>query len=190
MEYLHPSSMPASKSELSLFTVPPTQVAIDTSYEVEYRPSASLDSSQVHEISIPASEDITDLSQSMLHCFIEVLDSTSKPITTDVVKSVDNFANSLFEQIDFFLGTVNTSPANNMYHYQAYIEDLLFRYPTKADQSRLDSSTFLKGKIEVYFRIHLPMFQQDRLLLNGMRCFSDLREVQRIFQLFLIHHVQ
>ena len=137
MEYLHPSSTPASKSELSIFSVPPTQVAIESYYDVEYRPSASLESSSVHEVVVPASEDFTDLSQSMVHLSLEVLDANGA--ASELARSVENFANSLFEQIDFFLGTVNTAQATNMYHYQAYIEDLLFRHPTQADCGRFET---------------------------------------------------
>ena len=166
MEYLHPSSTPASKSELSIFSVPPTQVAIESYYDVEYRPSASLESSSVHEVIVPASEDFTDLSQSMVHCSLEIQDSNG--VSTEIAKSVENFANSLFEQIDFFLGTINTSQATNMYHYQSYLEDLLFRHPTKADYGRLESAQTLRGRVDLYFRLHLPMCQQDRLLINGV----------------------
>lgn len=168
MEYLHPSSTPASKSELLLFNVPPTQVAIDSKYDVEYRPAASLESSTVHEINIPASEDFTDLSQTMLTIHLDVQDAAGAKVTGDNVKCIDNFGNSLFEQIDFFLGTINTSQASNSYHYTSYFEDLLFRYPTKADVSRYDKSVVVKDDIRLFFRLHLPMCEQDKLLVNGM----------------------
>ena len=168
MEYLHPASIPASKSELSLFSVPPTQVAIESTYDVEYRPAASLESSRVHEIDIPASEDFTDLSQTMLTVHLNVLDAAGNVVKGDAVKCVDNFGNSLFEQIDFFLGSINTSQASNGYHYTSYFEDLLFRYPTKADVSRYDKSVVVKNDVRLFFRLHLPMCEQDRLLINGM----------------------
>ncbi|XP_053204034.1 uncharacterized protein F54H12.2-like [Panonychus citri] len=72
MEYLHESSMPASKSELQVFSIPPTQTAIESSYEVEYRPNASLESSNFYEINVPASEDFTDLACTMLHIHLSV----------------------------------------------------------------------------------------------------------------------
>ena len=117
MEYLHVSSNPASKSELSLFAVPPTQVAIDTTYEVEYRTSATLESSSVHEIVIPPSEDFTDLAATMVHLQFTCNNADGTPIPSNRVKGVNNFANALFEQIDLHLGTVNTSQATNLYHY-------------------------------------------------------------------------
>ena len=55
MEYLHEASIPASKSELQIFTIPPTQTAIESSYEVEYRPSASLETNNFYEINVPSS---------------------------------------------------------------------------------------------------------------------------------------
>ena len=168
MEYLHVSSNPASKSELSLFAVPPTQVAIDTTYEVEYRTSATLESSSVHEIVIPPSEDFTDLAATMVHLQFTCNNADGTPIPSNRVKGVNNFANALFEQIDLHLGTVNTSQATNLYHYQSFLEDLLFRHPVKCDIGRYDEQKDLFGTNDLYFRLHLPMCQQDRLLINGV----------------------
>lgn len=168
MEYLHVSSTPASKSELSLFAVPPTQVAIDSTYEVEYRTSATLESSTVHEIVIPPSEDFTDLAASMVHVQLTLHSGDGSAIPPAKVRSVADFANALFEQIDLNLGTVNTSQATNLYHYQAFLEDLLFRHPVKCDIGRYDEQKDLSGNIDLYFRLHLPMCEQDRLLVNGV----------------------
>ena len=105
MEYLHESSLPASKSELQIFSVPPTQTAIESCYEVEYRPAASLESSNSYEIHIPASEDFTDLAATMLHLTINIKTKDNKVITpADKLKVVENFGNALFEQVDLSLG--------------------------------------------------------------------------------------
>ena len=85
MEYIHPASIPSTKSELSLFSVPPTQGAIDSTYEVEYNPSASLESSQYHEINIPASDDFTDLSATMIHLKFKVIGPNGE-ITKKIIK--------------------------------------------------------------------------------------------------------
>ncbi|XP_015788365.1 uncharacterized protein LOC107365393 [Tetranychus urticae] len=170
MEYLHPASTPASKSELNLFTIPPTQVAIESTYETDYRPSQNLDNGKTFEINIPASEDFTDLSATMVHMkvYITNKDAILKP--TEKITLVENFANAIFEQIDLYLGSTNTSLANNMYHYQAFLEDLLFRHPTEAEAgSSIDQQIVQGHKVfELYFKLHLPMCSQDKLLLNGI----------------------
>ena len=53
---IHPSSCPASKSELSLNHVGPTQTAIERAFTTEYRPVATLTgSTPLIEFLIPAS---------------------------------------------------------------------------------------------------------------------------------------
>ena len=48
------------------------------------------------------------------------------------------------------------------------MEDLLFRHPVKCDIGRYDEQKDLFGTNDLYFRLHLPMCQQDRLLINGV----------------------
>lgn len=173
MEYLHVESAPSSKSELNLFSIPTTQVAIESRYEVEYRPSASLESSQVHDVIVPPSEDLTDLSATMLHLKVIVTDSTGSA-TKHTLKALmtKNFGNALFEQIDIFLNGVNLSQASNMYHYQSFIEELLYRFPSQIDQGNFSKKEMefvvADRTYDLYFRLHLPICQQDRLMINGV----------------------
>ncbi|XP_053207030.1 uncharacterized protein F54H12.2-like [Panonychus citri] len=173
MEYLHVDSNPAGKSELTLFTVPSTQVTIESSYETEYRPSASLESSLVYEIAVPPSEDMTDMAATMLHIKVQVIDSTNEP-TKNAVKAMmaRNFGNALFEQVDLFLNGVNLCQASNMYHYQAFLEDLLYKFPNPVDTGNLSKKepqfVVASRTYDLFFRLHLPICQQDRLMVNGI----------------------
>ncbi|XP_015795543.1 uncharacterized protein LOC107371909 [Tetranychus urticae] len=138
MEYLHQSSFPATKSELEIFSVPPTQTAISHSYQVEYRPTSSIEKGDSFEILVPASDDFTDLQATM---------------------------------IDLIVGTVNTSQASNRYHYQSWFEDTLFRVKNKIDSGRMDesdSTRIANGIFDLYFRMHLPLCEQDKLLINAV----------------------
>lgn len=166
MDFLHQNSVPVSKSELEIFLIPLTQTAIESQYEVSYRPSASLEGSVSFEVNIPASDDFTDLQSTMVHmtCSVSKITETSK------VKPVDNLANSLFEQIDLYLRSVNTVQANNSYHFQAYIEDIFFRHPNSLDVGRMEKSdeNRIETQFDLYFRLHLPLMSQDKLLLSGV----------------------
>ncbi|XP_053214125.1 uncharacterized protein LOC128397421 [Panonychus citri] len=173
MDYLHHLSVPATKSELELFHVPPTQTAIESYYEVEYRPSATLDNAKNIDISIPASDDFTDLSETMIYVKLSLKTTTDTDVDITKVNICDGFAAALFEQIDFYLGSVNIGQSNNLYPYQAYIEDLLFGVPSKIDvSSGWDLTENRKDRIkkpfDLYFRLHIPMCSQDNLLLNGV----------------------
>jgi len=174
MDYLHNSSVPATKSELDVFTVPPTQTAIETYYEVQYRPTTPLQSSKVLDINIPACEDMTDLSATFISAVLSIKDKDNKDLAAqDVVSLEPGFANCLFEQIDFFLNGVNIAQASNLYHHQAYIEDLLYKPPHPIDigagwDKEEELNTRAKGKFDLYFRLHNPLCNQDKLLIENI----------------------
>ena len=70
MAFVHRQSCEGVKTELDLFTVPPTQTSIVDSHVVEHQPLASLDSGGPIEFLIPGSgDDYLDLANTMLHVF-------------------------------------------------------------------------------------------------------------------------
>lgn len=169
MEYLHASSLPVSKSEVQIFAIPPTQTAIESTYEVEYRPGASLDQANSYEIDIPASEDFTDLASTYVNLLVNVTTGDGKALEADkAVSTIENFGNALFNQIDMILGSINTMKANNTYHYQAYIEDRLFKHKNHTDIGSEGYTNQDPRSCDMYFRLHLPMCEQDKLLINGV----------------------
>ena len=71
---VHPSSCPCGKSELELFSVPPTQTAIESSQWVEYRPITTLnDSSPIEFVITGSGEKYVDLSESYLQVTAKIL---------------------------------------------------------------------------------------------------------------------
>ena len=174
MEYLHHQSTPATKSELELFSVPPTQTAIDSYYEVEFRPSATLDGSTTYDFNIPGSDDYTDLSETMIHIVGQIKKDGVDLTATDGASVCTGFANALFEQIQFYLNGVNIAPSNNLHHYQCFLEDFLFKHPSEVDHGSLmiDSSITLnaitKKKFDLFFPLHVSLTQQNTLLISGV----------------------
>ena len=72
-----------SISPLEVFDIPPTQTAIEKSYDVEYLPTSALQEGGVVEFYIPASnEDYVDLKNSKLYI--------KAKITNDVGGDLDN----------------------------------------------------------------------------------------------------
>ena len=174
MEYLHHQSAPATKTELELFSVPPTQTAIDSYYELEVRPSATLDGSTTYDFNIPASDDYTDLSETMIH-IVGKLEKNGLALTeTDTASLTMGFGNALFEQIQFYLNGVNIAPSNNLHHYQCFLEDFLFKHPSEVDHGSLmveTSSTLnslAKKKFDLIFPLHISLAQQNTLLISGI----------------------
>lgn len=174
MEYLDSESVRAMKSELDLFKVTPTQTAIESSYEVEYRPSATLDSSREFVIDVPASEDLTDLASTLIYVKCKVLNGDNSEVKhEDHVRPVRNFGNALFDQVDFYLSNTCTTGANNTYYYQAFLEETLFKHPNKANAGKdynADETTASyfqnSNEFDLCSRPHIPLCAQDRLLIN------------------------
>lgn len=133
MEFIHASSASATIAELDLFKVPPTQTVIESMYDVEYRPIGSLAKASVFEFVIPPSEHYTDLSATYLFAKLKIsFDSeTGENVPTE------NYAASLFEQLDLYLGTVNITPGNSLFHYQSYLEDMFFKYKSPIDACQM-----------------------------------------------------
>ena len=173
MEYLHEQSIPATKSELEVFTIPPTQTILDSYYEESFRPTSTLDSTKTYEIVIPSSDDFTDLSETMVHVKCSIVDSSGNIVANDSVMPIEGFSSSLFEQVDVILAGVNVSQANNLHHYQSFLEELLYRHPNRCDEAGLwcgkaERKSRVGKQFDMFFRLHSSLAQQDRLLINGV----------------------
>lgn len=193
---VHPQSCPATKTELDLWIVPPTQMAIARKYEVEYRPVASLTGeAPLIEFLIPASgETYYDLDETFLHVKMKAkLYKTTNNVKTGVALNaaarakfspVNNFLHSLFQRVDFEMNGKLVTATSTHYPYRAYMEGLL-NYDARAMKTHLQSVGWEKdtnfavsptrsllvaddGTIDLYGRLRLDIFNQGRLLLGGM----------------------
>ena len=145
---MHRQSCEGVKTELDLFTVPPTQDCIAESHVVEHQPMASLDSGGPIEFFIPGSgDDYIDLANTMLHLQVKVTRADGNPIDAgEPVGPVNNFLHSLFSHIDLSLnGTLVTSSSSNSYPYRSYIEELL-SYGFDAKSTQLTNQLWYKDK--------------------------------------------
>ncbi|GFT26035.1 uncharacterized protein F54H12.2 [Trichonephila clavipes] len=137
-----------------------------------------------------------DLSQTQLHVRAKIFKSDGKVITNEnKVGPVNIFLHSLFSQVDVCLNERTVSSSNNTYPYRAIIETLLNHgYDSKTSQ--LTSELYYKdtagrmnvydendkepnegfksrvkfikgsGTVDMVGRLHVDLFNQDRLLLN------------------------
>ena len=128
MALVHRQSCEGVKTELDLFTVPPTQTCIVESHVVEHQPTASLDSGGPIEFFIPGSgDDYMDLANTMLHLQVKVTRANGNPIDAgEPVGPVNNWLHALFSNVDLSLNNTQvTSSSFNAYPYRAFIETLL-----------------------------------------------------------------
>lgn len=127
MAFVHNDSCECMKSELDLFTIPPTQTSIEQGQWVEYHPISQFSDNGPIEFHISGSGgEYMDLSQSQIYVKVKVTKADgSNSIDTDEVGPVNLFLNSLFSQVDLSLNDRIITPSTTTYPYRAMIETLL-----------------------------------------------------------------
>ncbi|KAL6416472.1 hypothetical protein ACFW04_013427 [Cataglyphis niger] len=146
MSFLHSHSSECLKSELDLFSLPPTQTSIESSQWIHYKPVTSLSDDSPIEFVIPGhGEEYLDLAHTMLSLRVRVETAgdsaghvTGGSASTSNVGPVNHLLHSIFNQIDVYFNQKLVSPPNNAYAYRAYIEALL-NYSSPAKTSHLTS---------------------------------------------------
>ena len=150
MAFVHPDSCECAKTELELFTLPPTQTAIESSQWVEHRPVSSVTPGAPIQFAVMGSgEEYIDLSETYLQVTLHI----TKPDGGDLesgatgadrgVGPVNNWLHSIFSQIDVSLNERLVTPSTNTYAYRAYLETLL-SYGPAAKESHLTAAMWYK----------------------------------------------
>ena len=143
MKLLHEQSSQCLRNELDLFSLPPTQTAVDGSQWVEHSPVSTITSSSPIEFIVSGSgEDYMDLNNTLLEVKACIKTTNNSPVDAAVaVAPINNTLHSLFSQIDVSLNDVNVSSATTTYPFRAYIETHL-NYGTDAKKSRLQAAMY------------------------------------------------
>ncbi|XP_031788738.1 uncharacterized protein F54H12.2-like [Nasonia vitripennis] len=144
MAFLHSNSCECIKSELDLFTLPPTQTSVENSQFIHYKPVSSLTDDGPLKFVVPGGSDYLDLAHTMLSIRLQILPNVEIAANESTreyskVAPVNNLLHSLFNQIDVFFNQKLVSPPNNAYPYRAYIETLL-NYSAPTMNSHLTSA--------------------------------------------------
>jgi hypothetical protein len=154
MAFIHEGSCECTKSELDLFSIPPTQTSIESGTFVEYRPISSITDGAPIEFDISSSgDDYIDFGNSFVHVKVKIQRSDGGDMEDgDTVGPVNNLLHSLFPQVDISLNGTLITNSTNTYPYRAYIEDLL-SYGPSAKKSQLTSALFYKDEAGKWIRI-------------------------------------
>ena len=147
MAFIHEGSCECAKSELDLFSMPPTQTSVESGTYVEYRPVSTLTNGSPIEFDIASSgDDYIDFANSYLHVKAKITKANGSNLDgTDTVGPVNNFLHSLFSQVDVSLNGTLITNSTNTYPYRAYIENLL-SYGPAAKKSQLTAGLFYKDE--------------------------------------------
>ena len=148
MSYVHPFSKRCDKSEVDLFSVPPTQQSLERGRWIDYAPLSSVQNpDSAITFLIAGTDEYIDLSKTILTVTgkVTLKDGTTKSAGggQSNVAPVNNFLHSLFRQVDVYLNGKQVTPAMGTYAYRSYIETLL-NYDVSAKESQFSSALYYK----------------------------------------------
>ena len=178
------------KSELDLFNGSSFQSSIENSKFIQVRPVSSITNSNTIEFDIPLlAEEYLDLQNVLLFLKAKVTDQNGTAFSVnqnDRISIINYPLNTIWEQIDIFLGGTLVSQSSNTHPYRAWIE-LLTSYNKLAFDTHLRSTGLVKltsdpdsvntesskiinlsKEFTLYGRLHGDIFNSDKLLINGV----------------------
>ena len=147
MSYVRPFSKRCDKSEIDLFSVPPTQQSLERGRWIDYAPLSSVENpDSAITYLIAGTDEYIDLSKTILTVTGKITAEGGAALTggnQTSVAPVNNFLHSLFKQVDVYLNRKQVTPAMGTYAYRAYIETLL-NYDVSAKKSQFTSALYYK----------------------------------------------
>lgn len=212
MSFLHSASAEALRSELDLWTIPPTQTVVEGGQWTPYKPVSSIDQSNTIQFCIPGTgHEYIDPAHTLLHITGKIVNSDNKDIT-DADKSDATLVNyalsSIFSQVDVEANQTLISQSVMTYPYRSIIEAVL-NYDTPAKSTHMAMRGYYKDTaghmddldkdneglakrreltknskvFELLGPIHCDFFNQDRFLLNNVELRVKLTRSQNAFVL-------
>ncbi len=191
-EIIDASSLLSTKSELDVFSVPPTQVAIERSYWHAVYPKNTVTDTGPYEFQITPDPNYLDLSSNFIHLRLKLTDDTGAACAAAAsVAPINAIGKTFFNHVKVWLGSKLCYDSADTYAYRAYLETLL-NYGTDAKQTHLQSCLFAKDMggqmdavtndgfiwrknrskqgsvLDLLAPIHADVFHQDRLMLNNI----------------------
>ena len=147
MSYVHEKSKRCDKSEVNLFSIPPTQTSLEKGRWIDYHPLSSVENDEGPiTFLVAGTDDYVDLSKTILVVEGKVVKADGTNLSGDEqanIAPVNNFLHSLFKQVDVYLNGKQVTPAMGTYAYRAYMETLL-NYDVSAKKSQLTSALHYK----------------------------------------------
>jgi len=145
MASVHKQSGECTKSELDLFSVPPTQRSMEQGSLIEYHPLTTVADGSPIEFDVGASgEDYIDFANTVLYVKAKITRADGTNLAVDSPIGPSNlFLHSLFTQVDVSLNGTLITASTNTYPYRAMMETLLC-YGENAKRTQLTSGLFYK----------------------------------------------
>jgi len=127
MSFVHEHSCKCTKSELGLFSVPPTQTSMVQGSWIEYHLLTTVADGSPIEFDVGAGgEDYIDFANTMLYVKAKITRADGANLAVDSPIGPTNlFLHSLFSQVDVSLNGTLITASTNTYPYRAMMETLL-----------------------------------------------------------------
>jgi len=148
---LDENSAPCTKSELDLFTVPSTQVAIRKSFWAEIPLQNPCTNDGPYEFKISPDVFMLDLSKNFLYFMVRIIksDGSTCKITRgadnvlqgDIVLPINLLGKTFFRQIKVYLNGKLISDSGDKYAYRSFLETEL-NYGSEAKKTHLQASHY------------------------------------------------
>ncbi|XP_035226306.1 uncharacterized protein F54H12.2-like [Stegodyphus dumicola] len=169
MAFLLKDSPECAKSELNLFTLPPTQTVIERGQWIEFHPLANVTDGSPVEFNVAGSgDDYLDLSQTQLYVKVKILKSNGAsekmisnntyPYRAMIEKLLNHGFDTKTSQLSSELYFKDTAGRMNVF-------DTTDKQPNEGFNKRAEIFK-LSATVDMIGRLHLDMFHQERLLLN------------------------
>lgn len=180
-------SMLTLKSELDLFSVPPTQLAIDESSLLEVHPIATItdDISPIEFYIEGNGQNYLDFAHTFLHLTARIVKADGGELgDDDKVTTINYPLNSCFSQCSVFLNDKQVSSQVN-YSYRSIIEALLFY--DEASQSKLLSTGLFYKDTEGNFNTLDPTLTTNQKNLGLAKRYEKTKNSKLIDLLGPLH---
>jgi len=189
------TSHPSSKSEIDLFTVPSTQVAVEKGSWYNVHPVNTVTDIGPYEFHIPPDPHYLDLNNNYILVQFKILLANGQDITNEAVGPINLIGKTFFKQVKLFLSSKMVYDSGDTYAYRAFLETELSHgwqpkktllvaagYQTDEPANHVDDvlNVGLQGRtawfanggvVEMMAPLHVDLFHQEKYLLNRM----DLR---------------
>ena len=127
MAFVHEQSCECTKSELDVFSVPPTQTSMEQGSWIEYHPLTTVADGWPIEFDVGASGgDYINFANTMLYVKAKITRADGTNLAVDSPIGPSNlFLHSRFSQVDVSLNVTLVTASTNTYPYRAMMETLL-----------------------------------------------------------------
>jgi hypothetical protein len=198
-KFVSGESAPSTKSELDLFTVPATQVAVEKTRWLEVHLDNPCTSNGPFDFHIPPGPLYLQLNKNYLLMEVRIMDHDGTPLDAQSphVAPINLIGKTLFRQVKLSLNGTEVYDSGDKYHYRSYIETELNyddatkntqlgfsgytkEEPNNAGSIDLDTNVAFRKRaaafaaskwVQLYTPLTTDLFAQDRVLINHM----DLR---------------